>query len=243
MYAAGRSALFTWIKIKAADCEKAGHCGARKRGSMRGTSMYRYLAVLLRTNARLMRRIARLERELAEARELAFRDLLTGLPNRRLLLDRLGQAVQQASRQYKSVGLLLVDVDCFKSVNDRFGHAAGDQLLQQVAARMSGCIRGCDTAARYGGDEFVVMLPELASAEEAGVVAQKVSECFAEPYRLDGRDVGVGASIGTAILSEGAGDCGDLIRAADTAMYLSKASRSAPLHATSHRPVTHTASQ
>jgi GGDEF domain-containing protein len=87
------------------------------------------------------------------------------------------------------------------------------------------------------------MLPEVASAEEAGVVAQKVRECFADPYRLDGRDVGVSASVGTALLSAGAGDCSDLIREADTAMYLSKASRSAPPRAPSLRPVTHTANQ
>src|SRR5690242_19063286 len=100
------------------------------------------------SNVRLLQRIAQLEYEVAQARHLAYHDALTGLANRTLLLDRLKQAMLQAERQHKAVGVLLLDLDRFKRVNDEFGHTAGDLVLQGVAARLSVCIRGCDTACR-----------------------------------------------------------------------------------------------
>jgi diguanylate cyclase (GGDEF)-like protein len=174
------------------------------------------------SNVRLLQKVAQLEREVAQARHLAYHDSLTGLPNRALLLDRMKQAMLQAERQHKAVGVLLLDIDRFKSVNDQLGHHAGDLILQRVAARLSGCIRGCDTACRYGGDEFVILLPEIRGTEDVEAVEQKVGACFSIPHRIRDRLVLVGASIGTAVFKEGGASCGELIGAADAAMYRAK---------------------
>jgi GGDEF domain-containing protein len=119
------------------------------------------IETLIESNARLLRKVAQLEREAAQARHLAYHDVLIGLPNRALLFDPLEQAMQQGERQHKAVGLLLLDLDRFKSVNDQFGHNAGDQILQEVASRITSCIRRCDTACPYGGHEFFILLPEI----------------------------------------------------------------------------------
>src|ERR1700756_1647387 len=108
--------------------------------------------MLAESNARLLRRVAQLECEVAQAHHFAYHDELTGLPNRALLLDRLNQALVRAKRQRKQLALLLLDLDEFKEINDRLGHVAGDKLLREVAERLSSCIRGSDTACRYGGD-------------------------------------------------------------------------------------------
>lgn len=171
------------------------------------------------SNERLLQKVAELEQEVAETRHLAHHDSLTGLPNRVLLLDRMAQAMLQAQRQGKAVGLLLLDLDGFKSVNDEFGHGAGDLILQRVATRLSGCIRGCDTACRYGGDEFVILLPEIRGREDVLAVERKVSARMSIPHRIGDRVVVIGASIGTAIFKEGATSCSELIDAADAAMY------------------------
>lgn len=177
---------------------------------------------LAASNVRLLQKVAQLEREVAQARHLAYHDALTGLPNRALLLDRMKQALLQAQRQHKAVGVLLLDLDRFKGVNDQLGHNAGDLILQQVAARLSGCIRGCDTACRYGGDEFVILLPEIRGAEDVAAVEQKVSACLSIPHRMGDRLVVIGASIGTAVFKEDGASCSELIGAADAAMYRAK---------------------
>jgi diguanylate cyclase len=182
----------------------------------------RTLKILARSNARLLRKVAQLEREAAEAQHLAYHDSLTGLPNRALLFDRLNQAILQAARQQKVVGLLLLDLDGFKTVNDRLGHNVGDLLLQQVAARLLGCIRGCDTACRYGGDEFVIMLPEASGAEDTEAVKKKLHTRLSVPYRLGDHLVAIGASIGAAVFKADTGSCAELIGAADAAMYRAK---------------------
>ena len=183
----------------------------------------RAVETLAQSNARLLRKVAELESRLAEARHLAHHDLLTGLPNRALLFDRLKQAILQAERQQKAVGLLLLDLDGFKVVNDQLGHNMGDLLLQQVAARLLGCIRGCDTACRYGGDEFIIMLPEAGGAEDAEAVQQKLRARLSVPYRLGDHLVAIGASIGAAVFKADARSCAELISAADAAMYRAKA--------------------
>jgi diguanylate cyclase len=183
----------------------------------------RAVETLAETNARLLRKVAQLECEVAQAHHLAYHDSLTGLPNRALLLDRLNQAMLQATRQQKVVGLLLLDLDGFKTVNDRFGHNVGDLLLQQVATRLLGCIRGCDTACRYGGDEFVIMLPEAGGAEDTEAVKQKLRTRLSVPYRLGEYVVAIGASIGAAVFKAGTVSCVELIDAADSAMYRAKA--------------------
>ncbi len=185
----------------------------------------RRLRMLARSNVRLRRVVIRLREEAAQARHFAYHDALTGLPNRNLLLDRLRQAMVRADRLRKQVGVLLLDLDQFKSVNDRLGHVAGDQLLQQVGARLSECIRGCDTACRYGGDEFVVMLPDVESAQRVDAVAHKIRTRLTAPYVLDEGTVTITVSVGVAIYSAGGRDCSELIRQADLAMYGGKATR------------------
>ena len=174
------------------------------------------------TISRLRREVIRLEQEVTQVRHFAYHDELTGLPNRSLLLDRLSQAIVQAERQQKQVGLLLLDLDGFKSVNDRFGHATGDMLLRRVAERLLSCIRGADTACRYGGDEFVILLPEIDGEKNAAEVAQKLRAYLAKPYVVDDHSIVVTASIGVAVYPFDGSNQMDLIRRADIAMYLAK---------------------
>jgi diguanylate cyclase (GGDEF)-like protein len=173
-------------------------------------------------NVQLRRRVAELEQEVVRVRHLAYHDSLTGLPNRELLLDRLDQAMSQAARQHKAVGLLLLDLNDFKRVNDDFGHSAGDVILQRVAVRLSKCIRGCDTACRYGGDEFVILLPEIDDVDDVRSVVRKIHALLAKPHRLGHQILVIGASIGAALYSGGLANCKNLIDAADAAMYRSK---------------------
>jgi diguanylate cyclase len=180
-------------------------------------------ATLVERNSRLTQRLTRLAQRVAQARHFAYHDELTGLPNRRLLLDRLNQAMAQGARQHKQVALLSLDLDGFKSVNDRLGHAAGDKLLQQVAERLAACTRGADTACRYGGDEFVIMLPEIDGQESAAAVAQKIRARLAAPFDVDGSVITLTASIGTAVYPVDGQNYRDLINRADIAMYRAKA--------------------
>ena len=184
---------------------------------------------LSRSNARLTQKLSRLRREAARVRRLAYHDELTGLPNRSLLIDRLTQATAQAARQHKQVGLLFLDLDQFKRVNDRLGHAAGDKVLQEVAERLSACIRSCDTVCRYGGDEFVIMLPEIDARACAEAVARKIRKCLAFPYVFDDQAFVLTASIGIAIYRADGRDVSELIKEADSAMYLAKACGDSPV--------------
>ena len=180
------------------------------------------LEALAETNSHLRRKLMEVESRAAAANHLAYHDALTGLPNRRLLLDRLNQAIAQASRQKKRVALVFFDVDGFKVINDKFGHTAGDKLLQGVAQRLSACLRAADTACRYGGDEFIVLLPEIEGEQSAAVVEQKIRAQLATPYLIDGAMITVALSIGTAVYPVDARDHRDLIKLADAAMYSMK---------------------
>lgn len=177
---------------------------------------------LAASNSDLQQKLTEVEREAATATYLAYHDALTGLPNRRLLLDRLHQAIAQASRRRKRVALVFFDVDGFKAINDRLGHLSGDKLLQGVAERLRSCLRAADTACRYGGDEFIVMLPETDGEQSATVVEQKIRAQLAAPYLVDGTMITVTLSIGTAVYPEDAMDHRDLIKLADAAMYRAK---------------------
>ena len=153
----------------------------------------------------------------------ASHDALTGLPNRSLLNDRVAQALGQARRSGRHVGVLFLDLDGFKFVNDSFGHSFGDALLCSVAARLQGAVRDSDTIARLGGDEFVVLLPDLDQPDAACRVAEKLAECFVAPHLQGGRELHLGASIGISV-SPGDGDsCESLLKNADAAMYRAKA--------------------
>ncbi len=183
----------------------------------------REIEALRTQGSRLIQTVALLEQEVARARQFAHRDGLTGLPDRRLLLDRYNQAVAVAARQRRQVALLFLDLDGFKRVNDTYGHAAGDRVLQQVAARLRACMRTSDTACRYGGDEFVILLPQYEGQESAVAVAEKVCARLAAPYAVDGTAIRVTASIGMAIYPVDGHEYGDLMRVTDRAMYRNKA--------------------
>jgi len=157
-----------------------------------------------------------------EARDLAHHDALTGLPNRRLLDDRIAQAFAAARRSRERVALMLLDLDRFKPINDTYGHEAGDAVLKTVAARLKGCVRESDTVARVGGDEFVVMLP-MRAAQDAVRVADKILAALAEPIRVAGHEVRIGVSIGISAFPEDSVDKDDLLKYADRAMYHVKA--------------------
>jgi diguanylate cyclase (GGDEF)-like protein/PAS domain S-box-containing protein len=157
-----------------------------------------------------------------EARFLAYHDTLTGLPNRRLLDDRLRQAIFLAQRRDSRIALMVVDLDHFKQVNDALGHRAGDAVLREAAHRVSGCLRKADTLARHGGDEFVVVIPDLQQEGDCQVVAEKILRSLVPPFQVDGRDFVIGASIGVSLYPVDAGDGEALLRNADVAMYRAK---------------------
>ncbi len=152
----------------------------------------------------------------------AHHDFLTGLPNRMLLNDRVNHAIALASRYRKSVALLFLDLDGFKHINDSLGHAIGDKLLRSVADRLLHCVRGSDTVSRQGGDEFVVLLSELAQAEDAAITARKMLLAVAEAHSIGQHDLHVTASIGVSIYPDDGLDAETLIKNADTAMYQAK---------------------
>ena len=158
-----------------------------------------------------------------EIKSLAFYDPLTHLANRRLLHDRLHQAVVHARRHPQQLALLFVDLDRFKPVNDAYGHKAGDELLQAVAQRLQACVRESDTVARIGGDEFVVLIPGIASAQDAVGVAQKIHDALKQGFSIsDGHTLSISSSTGIAIYPEHGQDEAELMAHADAAMYQAK---------------------
>lgn len=187
---------------------------------------HKELDALSLANIQLRRKLQGMEKKATLANHLAFHDPLTGLPNRRLLLDRLSQAIAQASRQKKSVALVFFDLNGFKAINDRLGHNNGDKLLRRVAQRLCACLRAADTACRYGGDEFIVLLPEIEGEQSTAVVQQKIRAQLASPYRLNGKRISVSFSMGSAVYPVDAKDRKDLIRLADRAMYNAKGNNS-----------------
>jgi len=154
----------------------------------------------------------------------AFYDKLTGLPNRALLFDRLQHAFLETMRHKQSLALLFVDLDGFKTVNDRFGHAIGDQLLVEVAKRMLSGARDEDTVARLGGDEFTIVIKNPLSLEIATDVADRVLKRISEPYQISDIDINISASIGVSMRYPKGDQPEDLLREADDAMYQAKAS-------------------
>ena len=161
-------------------------------------------------------------RDVGEARALSLRmshlaqhDTLTGLPNRLLFNDRLDRAIATARRNGGSPAVLFMDLDRFKHVNDRLGHAAGDQLLQSVARRLVASVRESDTVSRHGGDEFVVLLAEVACAEDAVFTADTLLAAVAAPHHIEGKDLHVAASVGVGVYPGDGQDAETLLKTAD----------------------------
>lgn len=153
----------------------------------------------------------------------ATHDPLTALPNRRLLEDRLHVALAQAARKQGCVAVIMVDLDKFKDINDRMGHMAGDELLVELGGRLKGIIRAGDTAARIGGDEFVVVLPDISTRRNAQRVARRLLNAFREPFRIQGEEVRITPSLGMAIFPDHGGSPDILLQKADQALYRAKA--------------------
>ena len=165
------------------------------------------------------------ERKKAESliRFQAYHDLLTRLPNRSLFNDRLDLAIAHSRRHNQKLVVMYLDLDRFKSVNDTFGHSVGDLLLQAVVIRLQKCLREGDTLSRFGGDEFVLLLPEIGGASDAELIARKIIDALKEPFELEGQEVFVGISIGAALFPEFGSSKDVLIKHADIAMYQAKA--------------------
>jgi diguanylate cyclase (GGDEF)-like protein/PAS domain S-box-containing protein len=168
-------------------------------------------------------------RDVSEARAMAEQiahsaehDLLTGLPNRMLLNDRIGQAIALANRHGGLVGLLFLDLDGFKHVNDSLGHPMGDKLLQAIAKRLLECVRAPDTVSRQGGDEFIVLLQEIKNSEDVAVAAKRLLKSVAETYSMGEHDLHITTSIGVSLYPDDGMNAETLIKNADTAMYQAK---------------------
>ena len=155
-------------------------------------------------------------------RQFAYHDTLTGLPNRRLLYDRFHLEIANAERGKRTFAVMMFDIDHFKNVNDTLGHHTGDLLLQNVAYRMWSNLRKGDTLARFGGDEFIVLLPEVTQDSDAAAIARKILRAFKKPFSCDGNDIFVTTSIGIAMYPGDGQDMETLIRHADRALYRAK---------------------
>lgn len=153
---------------------------------------------------------------------MAFYDPLTALPNRALFNDRLRQMITDASWHNQLAGVMMIDMDRFKTVNDTMGHAVGDKLLCETGARLSTCLRTYDTVARLGGDEFAVLLPNVRSGDDLGTIADKMRSVFDTPFLLEGKEVFISCSIGIALYPVDSIDADDLVKYADSAMYYAK---------------------
>ncbi|HED17928.1 MAG TPA: sensor domain-containing diguanylate cyclase [Gammaproteobacteria bacterium] len=168
---------------------------------------------------------------LMQERRLAYQaehDELTDLPNRNLLNDRLSAGIARADRDRRKLGVVYLDLDAFKPINDRYGHEAGDCLLQAIARRLADTVRQSDTVSRIGGDEFIICLEQIKSEQDAFAAARKISSALKQPFRILGQQIEVSASIGIAIYPEHGHDAATLLRHADQAMYLAKAADGTP---------------
>jgi len=164
---------------------------------------------------------ARMEAE-EQLRQAAVHDALTGLPNRSSLAARLEHAIMRVNRSGDRLALLFIDLDRFKKVNDTLGHAAGDEVLRQAAARIRACVREVDTVARLGGDEFVVLLETDVRPDTPGVIGERIRNAFTTPFDWKGTEVRCGASLGVSLYPDHARDSAALLASADEAMYREK---------------------
>jgi diguanylate cyclase (GGDEF)-like protein/PAS domain S-box-containing protein len=165
------------------------------------------------------RDVTEIEQAYGELRQVTNHDPLTGLPNRRLLNELLEHAIRRAERDHSKVALLLVDLDRFKTINETLGHRAGDQLLAEVAQRITKTLRDSDVTARLGGDEFIVIMDVMRDSDDVSVVAEKIIECIGQGFHIDDEEFYIGASIGISIFPDNSREVGELIKTADIAMY------------------------
>jgi diguanylate cyclase (GGDEF)-like protein len=154
---------------------------------------------------------------------MAYHDPLTGLPNRLLFYDRFSQIMAHARRNQEKFAVIMMDLDKFKDINDRLGHDAGDQLLRSVSERLSSQMRDGDTVARFGGDEFLLLLPGMKQIEDLEPLGQKIQQAFQQPFAVSGQALSIGASIGIAVFPDDGSDRDALVQKADFAMYRAKA--------------------
>jgi diguanylate cyclase (GGDEF)-like protein len=152
-------------------------------------------------------------------RHMAMHDILTGLPNRFLMRDRLESVLERTHRYGEMAALLFIDLDGFKHVNDSFGHKVGDEVLKETSRRILTSIRTADTACRIGGDEFLVILSKIENREKAGAVARRIIEMISRPYKGCGDAQVIGASIGISIIPDDGSNIDELVSKADSAMY------------------------
>ncbi len=171
----------------------------------------------------LLKDLTQLKANEAQIKRLAYYDSLTGLPNRALFMDRLVAALIAGRETERPAAVLFVDLDQFKLVNDTLGHSAGDQLLQVVARRLEGCLRQSDVVARFGGDEFVISVPNLGPESQVEEIARKLLKVLAQPMELGGEHINCSASIGIALFPRDGEDAETLLKHADVAMYQAKA--------------------
>lgn len=171
-----------------------------------------------------VRRVVEVSRAERHVQHLAYNDTLTGLPNRLMFTSQMNLAVERASTHQINFGVLFLDLDRFKFINDTLGHDVGDNVLQTVAARIKNCVRAGDCVARQGGDEFTILLNDLPDAVAAGAVAQKICASLALPFDVEKHEIFVNASIGIALFPTDGEDVSSLLRRADTAMYRAKRS-------------------
>jgi len=188
--------------------------------------LYLFLFHIVRRADRIIRHHENEERKAQQEQihYIAYHDPLTGLPNRALFKDRLQHAVRLAARERKPLGMMFIDVDRFKVINDSLGHESGDKVLIEAARRLRACLRASDTACRIGGDEFTVILENLASADEAALAAGRLIEKFAEPMKINSREIIVTLSIGIAIFPDATRNPQRLLKDADVAMHEAKES-------------------
>ena len=177
---------------------------------------------LVEINASLERVIDKKEEAEQTLQYLAYHDELTGLPNRNTLVDRIGQSIKKCSREQQRMGILFLDLDRFKNVNDSLGHTVGDELIQQVSARLHSTLRNNDTISRNGGDEFVVVVEELGDTNEVIHVAKKIISCLTETFEIQSHKIHLGVSVGISIYPSDGETPLVLLRNADTAMYRAK---------------------
>jgi len=180
------------------------------------------LVELAKTNESLKRELTQRKQAEEKLARQAYYDNLTDLPNRRLFRSHLKQALTLARRNQRRLAVLFVDLDHFKTINDSWGHAVGDRLLQSAAKWFKSCLRASDVVARLGGDEFIILLPEIAQAGDATTVAKKLLSALRKPFRIEGREIFTSASIGISLYPDDGDEAEILMKNADQAMYCVK---------------------